>query len=388
MAPHILYFVHDQSDNSIARRIRMLVAGGAKVTVAGFRRSNAPFLKIEGCDVIDLGKTVDGHLVARAVSVGKASRRLNQLEESLQTCEAILARNLEMLVLANRARALYAPKTIRLVYECLDIHRLLFSNNFAGRLLRAIEARAWKHVDLLVTSSPRFISSYFQPRKFSRPIRLVENKVFFPEHMADTLLRISTRLGGPPWRIGWFGMIRCRKSFSILKEITRSAGGAVEVVIRGRPSLREFPDFEGLLRSSRHMSFDGPYSYSDLASIYGDVHFSWAIDFFEEGLNSAWLLPNRIYESTLFGAVPVAVDGTETAKWGRRHGVETIFHDPLINDLTQFFRQLNVSQYAHLKSIVDGIPRHDLIDTVESCRDLVMDICNGPQAAIRKPFPK
>ena len=45
----------------------------------------------------------------------------------------------------------------------------------------------------------------------------------------------------------------------------------------------------------------------DLAAIYGEVHFTWAIDFFEEGLNSSWLLPNRLYEGCRFGAVPIAM---------------------------------------------------------------------------------
>jgi succinoglycan biosynthesis protein ExoL len=376
MAAHILYFVHDQSDNSVARRTRMLLAGGAKVTVTGFRRNSAPLTKIEGCDVIDLGQTADGNFFGRAISVGKASLRLEQLAEPLRTCDVILARNLEMLVLANRAKTRYVPKA-RLVYECLDIHRLLLGRNLAGRILRAIETRAWKRVDLLVTSSPRFISDYFQPRHFRPSIRLVENKVFLPEPMPDGLLKTS-RAGGPPWKIGWFGMIRCRKSFSILQDLARAAEGRVEVVIRGRPSPKEFPDFEQLLNGSRHITFGGPYSHSDLAAIYSDVHFSWAIDFFEEGSNSAWLLPNRIYESTLFGAVPIAVGGTETAEWVRRRGLETIFEDPLINDLTQFFQQLNVSRYKQLRSIVDHVPRHELVDTVESCRDLVADICSGP----------
>ena len=36
---HILYLVHDLSDPAVRRRVIMLQAGGAKVTVAGFRRA-------------------------------------------------------------------------------------------------------------------------------------------------------------------------------------------------------------------------------------------------------------------------------------------------------------------------------------------------------------
>ena len=36
MIAKIVYFVHDLSDPSVHRRVRMLVAGGAAVTLIGF----------------------------------------------------------------------------------------------------------------------------------------------------------------------------------------------------------------------------------------------------------------------------------------------------------------------------------------------------------------
>ena len=37
---HILYFVHDLADPAVRRRVLMLQAGGALVTLAGFRRDD------------------------------------------------------------------------------------------------------------------------------------------------------------------------------------------------------------------------------------------------------------------------------------------------------------------------------------------------------------
>ena len=73
-----------------------------------------------------------------------------------------------MLLLASRARKRYAPAA-RLVYECLDIHRLLLSTRFDGALLRFLETRLWDEVDLLLTSSPAFVRNYFAPRRFCGP---------------------------------------------------------------------------------------------------------------------------------------------------------------------------------------------------------------------------
>ena len=120
----------------------------------------------------------------------------------------------------------------------------------------------------------------------------------------------------PPWRIGWFGALRCRRSLELLADFTRRQGGRFEVVLRGRPALSEFPDFHAFVEAEPYLSFRGPYrNPEDMAAIYGEVHFSWAIDFFEEGQNSEWLLPNRLYEGCRFGAVPISMGNTETGRF-------------------------------------------------------------------------
>jgi len=245
----IAYLVHDLSDPAVHRRARMLRSAAAQLVIIGFRRSARHLKQIEGCEVVDLGETRDGALVARLGSVASARMRLKRLDGLLQGCQLVLARNLEMLYLAANARRRYAPNAA-LVFECLDIHRLLLGNGLPSRMLRSLETRLMHEVDLILTSSPRFIVEYFGPRGFNCPIRLVENKVLLTDD--ETILRRAerARVDGPPWRVGWFGMIRCRRSFEILSSVAREAGGAVEVRIAGRPSPREFPDFETLVARS------------------------------------------------------------------------------------------------------------------------------------------
>jgi len=121
---------------------------------------------------------------------------------------------------------------------------------------------------------------------------------------------------GEPWKIGWFGALRCRKSLKLLAEFTRAMDGKFEVVLRGRPAYTEFDDFDGFVANEPFMSFHGAYKNpEDLARIYDEVQFSWGIDFFEEGLNSSWLLPNRLYEGCRYNTVPIAMRGTETARY-------------------------------------------------------------------------
>jgi succinoglycan biosynthesis protein ExoL len=370
MPTNICYFGHDLADPAIHRRVRMLIQGGASVTTIGFRRSAEPVTAIHGTPVIDLGRTVDGMLAKRALTVAQAFSKLGVPAEHLRGTDVVLCRNLEMLVLASRARSLYAPQAA-LVYECLDIHHLLLSDGVAGAALRALETRLWRNVGLLLTSSPAFIENYFRRRNFGAPIRLVENKVLgFEGEYAPVNER--NRPSGPPWRIGWFGVIRCRRSLDILSSIARAADGTIEVVIRGRPSRSVFADFDAEVADRTHVRYAGPYrNPDDLAGIYGGIHFTWAIDYYESGENSAWLLPNRIYEGCRYGAVPLAVEAVETGRWLARRGVGVVCKEPIEHHLLAFVQNLRSAQYSDLATRVDALPSSDLVFTLADCRDLV-----------------
>jgi succinoglycan biosynthesis protein ExoL len=365
----IAYLVHDLSDPAVHRRVRMLKIASAQIILIGFRRTAEPVKDVESCEAVDLGQTKDGALLARIGSVALASIQLERFEKVLRDCQVMLARNMEMLFLAVRARRRYAPNA-SLVFECLDIHRMLLGKGVSSRLLRSIETSLLRDVDLILTSSPRFISEYFIPRNFNRPIRIQENKVLLSD------LKISrpskrARADGPPWKLGWFGMIRCRRSFEILRSVARNSNGRLQIRIAGRPSAREFPDFDKLLAESPQVTFSGPYRFDELPALYGDVHFSWAVDFFEQGLNSTWLLPNRIYESSFFGSVPIAVEGVETARWLAEKQIGVILNGPPETSLRDFFTTLTDQRYNELADALEGVPSNELAEVKESGLELL-----------------
>jgi succinoglycan biosynthesis protein ExoL len=345
----------------------MLTAGGANVRLAGFRRTAASPGQIEGCDVVDLGQTRDGALLGRIGSVAMAGLNLHRLEPMMRDSQVVLARNLEMLSVAARARRRHAPSA-PLIYECLDIHRLLLGEALPSRLLRMIENRLVRDVDLILTSSPRFVSEYFSSRHFDRPITVLENKVLLLDREVE---RQSSPRGGPPWKIGWFGMLRCRRSLEILSAAATALDGLLEVTIAGHPSPKEFPDFEAQVAACPHLNFVGSYRFDDLAKLYGDVHFSWAVDFFEQGLNSSWLLPNRVYESTFFGAIPIALQEVETARWLQQRNIGAIIEGDPVQSLCHLIRHLTEARYAALAAALRDVPDADLAATRQSCGDLL-----------------
>ncbi len=343
----IAYFVHDTSDAAVLRRVRMLHASGASVRVLGFRRHASPTREVDGAPVVDLGRTFDGRLAHRAgLTLWHAAHALVAFGRQAPP-DIFLARNLEMLLLASAARRRAFPAAA-LVYECLDIHRLMTSEGRAGRVLRSLERRLLGGCQLLIVSSPAHLSAYFtrfQATPQDRPaVFVLENKVFAPPPEPA-----APRRAGPPWRIGWFGRLRCRRSLETLASLAARQHGRVEVLLAGRPSERELGDLPAVLAGVRHVAFTGAYDAGDLEKLYRSVHFAWAIDYFEAGQNSRWLLPNRLYEGGRYGAVPIGLRSVETGRWleARRLGVVL---DDAPNELDRFFDRLDAETWRQLET--------------------------------------
>ena len=367
---HVLYLVHDLCDPAVSRRVIMLQAGGAKVTLAGFRRGKNPLVNFD-TPPIELGVTRDGKFAQRLAAVAKAALSLGAKLKGVEKPDVIVGRNLEMLALANRAQALFGAET-PVVYECLDIHRLLLREDWVGKALRGAERALGRNVALLLTSSPAFMRNYFlRFCQIDAPVGLLQNKVLElsdgPAGGPDTVAPV-----GQPWKIGWFGALRCRKSLELLAAFTRQMEGRYEVILRGRPAYSEFTDFDGFVAAEPHLRFDGPYrNPEDLAAIYGEVHFTWAIDFFEEGLNSSWLLPNRLYEGCRYGAVPIAMRPTETGRFLADRHLGVLLDNPSVEGLTAVLADMESDAYAASRQKILAEDSGTWVCDVHDCRTLV-----------------
>lgn len=358
----VLYLAHDLADPAIRRRTMVLEAGGADVTLAGFRRGAAA---PEDTRAIELGVTRDGRFVQRIAAVARSAMRLGAKLRGAAKPDVIIARNLEMLALANRAKAVFGGK-VPIVYECLDIHRLLLRQDAVGRILRGTEHALGRKISLLITSSPAFIENYFRPlSRLEAPILLLENQVVaLDDDRAASLPAARPPLSGQPFKIGWFGALRCRKSLHLLADFSRAMNGRFEVVLRGRPAYSEFEDFDGFVRNEPFMTYHGPYrNPEDLADIYNEVQFSWAIDFFEEGQNSSWLLPNRLYEGCRYGTVPIAMRGTETARYTDARGIGLVLDRADAATLATLLSTMTAERYlSEFDRVAETDPRQWTFD--------------------------
>ena len=366
----IAFFAHDENDAAIRRRVFAFEDAGYEVAGFAMRRSSSR--TDLGWNKVDLGRTHDARFLHRAGAIVSGARKVAGDKALLQSCDLVYARNLDMALCALMAMRL-SGFSLPLVYECLDVHRLMHRNTLSGTFLRAAERGVLKRSALLVVSSPGFIREYFDsrhPGKFRA--HLIENRIADAPALGPRP-HTPARAAGP-LRIGWFGVLRCRRSLELLESLAGRFGPEIEIELRGYPDLM-LHDFHERIRQYSSMRYRGRYrSPEDLGEMYQGVDLVWAGDFHDAGANSRWLLPNRLYEGGYFGAPAIAPADTETARWITSSGAGFVVNEPLHDNLQTLVSQLVAAPHLILdaQQRLLSLPRTRFIQPSMEMREVVI----------------
>ena len=332
----IAFFAHDAADAAVRRRIQGFRDDGLDVVGFTMRRRDDISPEWEN---IDLGRTFDGAYVQRIKSIFRGARLAAAQRDLLATADVIYARNLDMLATAFLAKR-YASLKTPVIYEALDVHRLLTRKDLIGLAFRRMEGALLRRTRRLVVSSPGFLENHFERRHRGRYVAsLIENRLAAGAEYGE---RPSADVHAPePLRIGWIGVLRCKRSLDLLTGLARAFGPAIQIDLHGAPALTEIPDFHAQIQGIANLTYHGRYrSPEDLGRIYSALHVVWAGDFMEAGFNSDWLLPNRLYEGGYFGVPAIAPSGTQTAKWIETRGTGFTVDEDLARNLPDLVRRL------------------------------------------------
>lgn len=334
----IAFFGHDSGDAAVRRRVRALSDDG--FDIIGYmpkRRAD----KAADWQNVELGMTRDGAFLNRIKVIFTGAWRASRPRNNLKRADLIYARNLDMLACAFLAKRFLNSKT-PVIYECLDVHRMMCRQDFIGRSLRAIEGALLKRCAGLVVSSPGFLKNYFSRyhEGLYRAV-LVENRLAAGADYG-TRTKSAAHLGkNTPLKLGWVGNLRCKVSLGLLADLADHFGPRLEVHLHGQPARTEIEVFEPVIEQRANMFYHGRYrSPEDLAAIYGGLDIVWAGDFMEAGFNSEWLLPNRIYEGGYYITPSVAPAGTQTAHWIASHDCGFLVEQPLAQTLAALIETL------------------------------------------------
>ena len=154
-----------------------------------------------------------------------------------------------------------------------------------------------------------------------------------------------------------------------MRELALRLEGKVRFVLRGYPAGTIAEDFDALLGEPPVLTFGGAYSYpDDLAGMYGGIDFNWAFDESDPSGNSAWLLPNRIYEGGCFGVPAIAGKSAETGRWIERNGLGWTFDEPIGDNLAEFFQSLDPSNWGGVWRRCEAYPREEFTGDADYAR--------------------
>ncbi|MEM7507252.1 MAG: glycosyl transferase family 1 [Pseudomonadota bacterium] len=367
----IAYFGQNPGDAAVRRRIVALQQAGFHVTGFMPRRGEAGD---PPCEIVDLGETADNAYVQRIASIFRGAKLAGRQADVLRRSNLIIARNLDMLATAVLVRSRLGL-AMPVIYECLDIHKKLTGSGAVAKGLRALERSLLKRTALVVLSSPAFEREHFA-RYYPGAYRsfLVENRLIDGDAFPDRPVESNTPSPRGKLKIGWFGNLRCARSLAILGALADRFPEQVEIVLRGYPAPGVFADFEGLLAPHANITFHGRYrAPQDLAAIYGEVDLVWAGDWYEEGANSLWLLPNRIYEGGYFAVPQLAPAGTETARRIAAQAGGAALQEPVEEALANLIAGLlqDPAPIAEWRANLLSLPRETFVETPETMQQMV-----------------
>jgi succinoglycan biosynthesis protein ExoL len=364
----IAYFGHNRRDPASVRRIQSFLDAGVEVVTFTFRRDQEPKYPGPPWANVDLGHVEHARLLGRIAVYLHAIATVIRRRRALLDSDVVYARNLDIFAFAAFAFALAAPTASRnhsFVYECLDVHEALTKNTRVSALLRWIERRILNRACLLVVSSPGFLRHYFGPVQDYRGARCwVENKLYFragcvppPREPRGSSARPDSAAGGAALTIGWIGIIRCKRTLDVLKALALARPRDVRVRIVGRISYFLIEDFDEQVAAAANIDFAGAYDWPDgLESAYRGVDIVFAQELSWKGMNSDWLIPNRIYEASYFGVPSLSVGDTETSRIVRERGLGYTLPDDSTQTLIDFVDHLDRAELRAIRKRLLDMP--------------------------------
>lgn len=283
---------------------KMLHEEGVYVKLVGFTRNNYP-TDADNLEQEIVGTLSHGNYFKRIVILFKTLFRLRKLVNDFDIIHVF---TLDTLIFARLATIL---KKRVIVYQIQDIRTALAGDSVKAKILRSIESKLLKTVDILVASSPEFITDYFKKHYHKLPsnILVIENKL-------DENYIIKKNIGKKKpvdnvITVGYFGVLRCFRSWEILKNTTLKSNGRLALYLRGKNTA--INNLTELIKSQKNIEFGGPYrSPTDLPELYYNVDIVWAAYPFSYGENGNWQMARtiRFYEACAYKKPVIVQKGT------------------------------------------------------------------------------
>jgi succinoglycan biosynthesis protein ExoL len=292
-----------------SKRVSMLLESGFDVSVAAFQRDYHKG-RMPDCETKVLAVIKHGHYFQRILIILKS---LFSMRGMIKETNLVYASGLDMAFMSILAGVgLKRP----VIIEIGDVREIQVSYGLKGRLARMVDRFVMNRCSLLVATAPDFVSEYYRKwLKVETQALVIENKL--ESHRMRELLVAPVEAGlfvRRPLRIGYFGLLRCEWSWSVLVALAE-ARSDIEIVVAGHILAPE--NMLDDISKHKNITYVGEYkSPQGLPELYNAVDMIWACypPIKDDDWNLKWARPNRFYEACFFKRPLISRLGSNDSK--------------------------------------------------------------------------
>lgn len=334
------------------KRIKSLERLGCNNKVLAFERKYIP-TNINNKEYIIIGKLEQRKYYKRILPFVKA---FTTIRNNIKRADIIYVFGLDTLLLAWVAR-LFIKKKNEIIYEVGDIRSVLIRNNIHSFFLRWFERFLMKYIGLLVVTSEAYVTEYFKKIQGIKNVKyqVIENKV--DSRVIDKLLSKKYIKKRGLLIIGYFGLLNCKRSWEILKNVAMQGGKRIEIHVRGLVMTPK--DLTKEIENISNITYYGTYIAPDeLPMIYGMVDIIWACYPFNENKvgNWLWARTNRFYEACFFNKPIIAQKGTEDCKVVEKLQIGLCLDLSNIQKAVEQLLSINNNQFIKWEDKIKNVP--------------------------------
>ena len=297
--------------------------------------------------IFDIDLPSAKHIVKRyVVSQDFQKKALEKLEE-LQP-NVIYAEGLDTLIIAGKYKKTHE---VRIIFEVADLREnyITMPKKVVDRAITAVllkrEKKAFKNVDFLVVTSPKFYDMHYNTL-------ISKDKMLFIPNAPDTEVFRNYKRHEGDFTVGFIGGIRYLDQMRMLVDAAGEVGYKVLFAGAGGTSS-DYEQIQEYCQGKDYVLFTGRYDYnSQIADLYGMVDCVFAV-YDADNPNVRIALPNKLYESIICELPIIVAKGTYLEELVKEWGVGVSVSHKEKRELVEALRRL-MNDQAFYDGLVDA----------------------------------
>lgn len=306
--------------------------------------------------IFDIDLPSAKHILKRyVVSQNFQKKALEQLEQLKPN--VIYAEGLDTLIIAGKYKKNH---DVRIMFEVADLRENYITKpkKAIDRIITAMllqrEKKAFKNVDFLVVTSPKFYDMHYNTL-------ISKDKMLFIPNAPDVeVFKDYTKHDGE-FTVGFIGGIRYLQQMKMLVDAAGIAGCKVLFAGAGGTST-DYEEIQAYCKGKNYVQFTGRYDYNtQISGLYGMVDCVFAV-YDADNPNVRIALPNKLYESILCELPIIVAKDTYLAELVESWGVGVAVDHKSLNDLVIAINNLKNDNEMYDKIVEQCRKRKNSID--------------------------